>query len=372
MTTNTLFVTGAQRSGTTLLEKLLGAQDAVSMLSQPFPLLFAEVKRRFLGGDDPYPLGHLFRETRYEREAFGSFLREWRTSAGELEAIFARMESYSGQYTRFSPGQRAQAFAQITDDHDFGDVVRVLDHSLARKHAQWSGSKETICEEYVPPLLDRGFRCAIIVRDPRDLLASLNYGRGREFGGELKPTLFNVRSWRKSVAVALAMSEHPSFIRCRYEDLVADPAQELAGVARALGLGSVNVPGDIRDADGDVWRGNSSHAERRGIDTSSVGIHGDVLPREVAAFVEATCLPELQRLGYLTQMSRADAVRAIETFVEPYTITRAGMEGDAMTPANVVLEIERLERVTESPDATSRSWFLFELTHAALREAFRP
>ena len=73
MTDDALFVTGAQRSGTTLLEKVLASQPGISMLSQPFPLLFVEVKRAFLrslGNDDPYPLGHLFRERRYTRGAF--------------------------------------------------------------------------------------------------------------------------------------------------------------------------------------------------------------------------------------------------------------------------------------------------------------
>ncbi len=349
MNHDTLFVTGAQRSGTTLLEKLLGAQDAVSMLSQPFPLLFAEAKRQFLGGSDPYPLGHLFRESRYAPEEFAAFLRAWRTTSEELEELFASMESYSGQYTRFTPEQRREAFAQITSEHDFADVVRVLDHALSRKEARWFGSKETICEEYVPYLLDRGFRCAIILRDPRDLLASLNYGRGREFGGELKPTLFNVRSWRKSVAFALAMDAHPRFAHCKYEDLVLHPMGELSRIADALGLGAVMVSEEIRDADGEIWRGNSSHGEHRGVDSSSVGIHRDVLPPDVAAFVEATCLPELQRLGYETTMNRADAIRSIETFAEPYTITRRGMESDAMTPANAALEIERLGRETFRP-----------------------
>jgi Sulfotransferase family len=49
----TLFVTGMQRSGTTLLEKLLHAHPELSVLSQPFPLLFVEVKRAFLESIGP-------------------------------------------------------------------------------------------------------------------------------------------------------------------------------------------------------------------------------------------------------------------------------------------------------------------------------
>ena len=43
-----LFVTGMERSGTTLLDRLLASQRHLSMLSQPFPLLFVETKRAFL------------------------------------------------------------------------------------------------------------------------------------------------------------------------------------------------------------------------------------------------------------------------------------------------------------------------------------
>ncbi|HEX2122399.1 MAG TPA: sulfotransferase, partial [Thermoanaerobaculia bacterium] len=234
---DTLFVTGTQRSGTTLLEKLLAAQPAVALLSQPFPLLFVEAKRAFLrslgAGDERYPLGHLFRESRYEAEDFCSFLARWRVSRSELTAVFERMHDYSGQYTKFTREQLDEAFSRISDEDDFADVVARLVRSLAPRapETRWFGSKETICEEFVPYLLGRGFRCAIIIRDPRDVVASLNHGRGQAFGGAIKPLWFNVRNWRKSVALALSLEGHPQFHWCRYEDLVHDPAGTLGGVA---------------------------------------------------------------------------------------------------------------------------------------------
>jgi len=368
-----VLVTGAQRSGTTLLEKLLGAQPRVSMLSQPFPLLFTETKRAFLGDGDPYPLGHLFLDARSDSGAFARFLHNWRTSGTKLEALFARMQNFSGQYTRFEVAQLDAAFSAITADDDFAAVVGRLDQSLARKRdAQWFGSKETICEEYVPPLLDRGFHCAIILRDPRDVVASLNHGRGREFGGDLKPTLFNIRSWRKSVAVALAMSAHPHFHFCHYEDLVADPKRELDRFATAFGTGGTVVPDELPSDDGAPWSGNSSHGEHHGIGTTSVAMWRQVLPPEVAALIEAACLPELQVLGYETSITRAEAGRVIERFREPYTITRTGMESDMYSAANAAVEIERLERVSDAQDEQSARWFLCPDAHVRLREGFRP
>ena len=378
MNDDAVLVTGAQRSGTTLLATLLNGQDGLSLLSQPFPLLFTEAKRAFLrtlGHEGRYPLGHLFLETRYSGAAFGRFLSEWRTTPAELRSLFARMDSYSGQYTRFTETQLDDALAGIASDADFAGVVASLDRCLATDTlAACFGSKETICEEYVPPLLDRGFRCVIIIRDPRDMVASLNHGRGGEFAGEPKPTLFNIRNWRKSVDFALAMEEHPRFHWLRYEDLVTDPARQLSLLVRRLGLGAhaeARLGPDLRDPTGAVWRGNSSYGDLQGVSAASVGAYRHVLPPSVAQSIEAACLPELKCLGYDSTLTRETAMHVLERLHEHYVVTRTGMESDAATAENAALERERLQRVMVAPDDESARWFLFAQTHARLREALR-
>jgi hypothetical protein len=379
VTESPIFVTGCQRSGTTLLEKLLGAQERISILSQPFPLLFVEAKRAFLRtlgfGDDRYPLGHLFHDTRYEAGAFADFLGRWRSTPAELRWLFDRMESYTGQYTRFTAQLLDEAFARVPADADFAGVVSTLDRLLAPRPAVFVGSKETTCEEFVPPLLQRGFRCALLIRDPRDVVASLNHGRGRQFGGDIKPTLFTVRSWRKSVAVALAMEGHARFHWCRYENLVVNPGGELLRLATTIGVDPVDEAGassEMRDAAGDVWAGNSSFTDHRGVSASSVGAYRTILDAGVAKMIEATCLPELQLLGYETGLDTSEALRVIHQFREPYPMTREGMEHDWATPENAAIEACRLERLTQPRDGSSTPWFLFERAEARLREAFRP
>ncbi len=376
MTAGALFITGTQRSGTTLLEKLLGIQEGFSILSQPFPLLFVEAKRAFLrsrGFDDPYPLGHLFLEQRYPSGALHAFLAGWRTTHSELEALFARMRDYSGQYTKFTSHQLSAAFAAVTAEDDFAEVVAKLDRTLAPSPGpRWFGSKETICEEYVPVLLDRGFRCVIILRDPRDVVASLNHGRGQEFGGAIKPTLFNIRNWRKSVAFALAMEGHPRFHWCRYEDLVAAPHSELERLFRAIGLENespVKIAEEIREG-GVPWPGNSSFQSHQGISRSSVARYRDVLPESVAAMIEAACLPELRVLGYETWIEEDQAGPIIESFREPYPITRLAMENDLATSENLSLEVRRLQELSR-PDSDSAPWFLFDGVASRLREGIR-
>ena len=343
-----IFVTGMLRSGTTLLEKLLAQQERISMLSQPFPLLLVEAKRAFLRQlghpDDPYPLGHLFRETRYTRADLARFLSHWRAPREELEALFSRMSHYSGQGTRFTREQLEPALAAAAEAGDFAGVVSTLLHRLAlRPEARWFGSKEITCEELVPLFLQQGFRCVIIVRDPRDVVTSLNHGSGRTIAGDVRPTLFNVRAWRKSVAVARECEQSERFFCCRYEDLVANPDQTMRELAAklALDLGTFDF-GKLRDESGEAWSGNSSHRAHDGVSASSVAMFRALLPPPVSRFVEAACLPELQSLGYETTLTHAEATRALHEFREPYTITRAGVESDMATPENARLEEERL------------------------------
>jgi len=383
-----IFVTGMLRSGTTLLEKLLAQQPHLSMLSQPFPLLFVEAKRRFLrerGADDePYPLGHLFGERRYSNDDLRRYLSHWRISREELSALFERMAGYSGQWTRFTAEQLDDAFDTIADARDFADVVSGLLHRLVPLHApgesaiggrmtgatrnfRWFGLKETTCEELLPLFLDSHFRCLLILRDPRDVVASLNHGAGRAIAGELRPTLFTVRAWRKSVAFAIACEGHPRFHWCRYEDLAADPAGVLRDIAAKLDIDVVDIDFDhLRDASGVEWSGNSSHHIHAGVSATSIGVFRTLLPLEVRRFIEAASLPELQLLGYETALTRDEAVRALHDFREPYP-TRAGI-ADAATPANAQLEEERLDRLA-SGDGDD-AWFISPVARDRLRAAF--
>src|SRR2546423_3408897 len=78
----TLFVTGMQRSGTSLLDRLLAGHPALSILSQPFPFVFLQAKRDFLRarGDASahYPLDPLFLEERFTPDDLSHFLATYR------------------------------------------------------------------------------------------------------------------------------------------------------------------------------------------------------------------------------------------------------------------------------------------------------
>ena len=372
MASSTLLVTGMQRSGTTLLEKLLASHPDVSVLSQPFPLLFVEAKRAFLrdrlGESSAYPLGPLFPEERYVPEDLARFLSEWRLGPREVRGVFAAMEGFSGQYTRLRPGELDTALSGLAPG-DLMDIVSHLYRALSgAPGARVHGGKETICEELLPFLLARGCRGIVILRDPRDVLASLNHGRGREHGGRLKPTLFNLRNWRKSVAFALHLESCPLFAWLRYEDLVARPLEALSPLASLLEIPSFEedlFASGIRERDGRIWEGNSSRGALHGVSGASVGAWRKVLAPEAARFAEAACYPELVRLGYPVSLAWEEVPEILASFEDPYGLEREDLSEHTGTAALC----QELRRVELLPGPASRSGFLFEDVHDTLRQA---
>ena len=221
-----LLVTGCYRSGTTLLEKLLHSQPDAGVASQPFPALYSFVKELFdaeRGLERRYPLGHRFLEDRYADRDFAEFLDRRSLGVSELDRVFELLAAdQRGLWTPGILGTRAAIRPGV-----FLDVYRQLLNAanglLARSAARIIGSKEILVEEYVPYLLANGIYVVIIVRDPRDMIASLDFSERDNATGMDRPVLYSVRVWRKSVATALAFDGHPRFHFLRYEDLVADP-----------------------------------------------------------------------------------------------------------------------------------------------------
>jgi hypothetical protein len=373
-----LFVTGMQRSGTTLLEKLLHAHPDLSVLSQPFPLLFVEVKRAFLESigargalDERYPLGPILPEDRYRPADLRRFLERHRLTAGEVAEVFARLAGSSWQYHRPDP-QRLAAALPAVEGRTLAEAAAVLWWALSSKpEARWAGGKETLCEEMVPAFLAVGWRCLILVRDPRDVLTSLNFGKGERHAGAPKPTLFNLRQWRKSVAVGLACAEHPGLRLVRYEDLVARPREVLAALAEWLEVASVEPA--LVDWAGEGWAGNSSHAPKQGVDTASVGRYRDLLPDAVRALVEAACGPELAVLGYPLEVPAVEAEAVLRSLRDPWGGDRPELADWAAAPERVVEEVERLRELRAAGEpaepADVERTFLFQAAWERLRKA---
>ena len=350
-----LFVTGAPRSGTTLLQKLLAAQPATSMLAQPFPFVFIEAKRAFLRGlghgDDPMPLGHGFRDRRYEGRDLHVFLETYAPEPALLADVFVRMRDYPGQYDRFGEDLVAGALAMVPPGAAFIDVLRALYRGLSTKDgATIHGGKETFCEEFLPFLLGKGFWCVLIVRDPRDSIASMRYGLGEGHAGPRRPLLTDIRRWRKSVAFAVELAGTPGFVSLRYEDLVDNPTAALRPVGDLTGIDlKVDAGAAIPGPQGQAWPGNSSYGERGGVSRASVGAFESTMPPVEGRFVEALCLPEMRLFGYRASLTPDDVEGALSHYREDPGLVRPGVAGDELSTENLLDEMDRLE-LLDHPD----------------------
>jgi hypothetical protein len=181
------------------------------------------------------------------------------------------------------------------------------------------------------------------------------------YGGAPKPTLFNIRQWRKSVAVALHLQHHPGLLSLRYEDLVAEPRSVLLRIASFLEIRRFEAPlGRLRDQQGRRWRSNSSHGEYDRVTSASVGRHRDVLPEEVRRFVEATCRPELDRLGYSCELPPQETEHVLRTFRDPYRVEREELRDYLPSARTIADELERIAALEEGGAVIEREYFLYD------------
>jgi len=345
--TNCFFITGCVRSGTTLVEKLLCNHPSLSVLSQPFPTLYFELKRRFLGSigidNEYFLLSHYVEERRYKPFDFFKYL----TSAEVPTEIVdnAVNSNYSGKLTSV---ERGELMSSLSLDLLYQHLMVANSHNPL---ATMFGSKEVLCEEFVPYYLAHGFKVLHITRDPRDVVSSIKRGNGNNFIGEVKPLLFELRNWRKSAQLAIQYKNTANFMSINYEDLVLNTDSVLQAVCQFL---DINIfPNDafnngILTQSGDIWSSNSSFGAVDGLVSSgSIGKHKELLSKEVLEYIAVICHPELHEMGMQNELgSNFSAI--IENFQEPIAVTDNNSAPDYSTNAGAMeYEIERLQKFLE-------------------------
>ncbi len=304
-----LFITGMARSGTTLVDKILGGFEKFESFSQPLPLLLAGLKADFLrvqGVSDhrlKTPLSDQQFENFYNGEDFADFLESRMLCQEGLAPILTAMVDYSGQY--FKPEEPLESLRAW----DEGTLSGYLQHYFkthqlnAKKRIAW---KETLAEEFIPYLTGKGFFVLLILRDPRDVVASLVRPGAEVHAGSPRPVLWAARQWRKSVAYSLRYSATDDVRSVRYEDLVSKVEAVTQEWADWLGAKSPDNLTQLLDREGRVWPGNSSFAAYSGISEGSVGQYTTVLSPSLQSFVEALCYSEMKALGYRPTISLAE------------------------------------------------------------------
>lgn len=298
---NRLLITGMGRSGTTLLDKLLNNHKNLEVISQPFPLLFTTFKKAFLNSinrDKYYVLNDNCFDGDYSESDFTSFLHQYKTTYEDINNIFDKMKNYSGQMTKITfdiPYKENYGFLELYDI--------ILKNNLLNNTVKSFGAKEIMCEEFIPYLIDNDTKVIVIVRDPRDVVASINYPKKEKYLGNKKPTLFILESWRRTIDYIKHFKKNKNFIFLKYEDLVTSPYKCLNSIANFLNLREFDLnhfDSGILDRNGELWKANSSFEMQTSfISSKSVGGYLNVLSGNEINYIETICSQEMDLMGYL-------------------------------------------------------------------------
>ncbi len=363
------------RSGTTLVDKILSSHPEIVVHSQPLPLLYVELKRMFLKerSERPdsaslrYPLNDMFGEHHYPASRFARFLNSLDSMLSPLREISHAARSFSGQLSEFKH--------QIATECSNQPLSQFLDcylGVLTEDSPRIVGSKEVFCEEFIPYEVEHRTKVVLILRDIRDVITSLNFGEAAIWSGTARPDLFNIRQWRKSVAFATRYEADDRVHVIRYEDVVQQPVRTIEEITTFLEVSPLHrsiLQGELRDQNGEVWEGNSSHSPNPSITSDSIGRYVHHLSPARRAWIEALCLPELRYLNYTAEVDVPAALATIASYVDETANTREELCKYRWTESRAFEETERLALLTEPRFREDR--FLFHETFDVLSSMSR-
>lgn len=302
-----MFVGGIGRSGSTLIERLLGELPGVCSMGE-----VVHMWRRSLVDDEVCGCGAPFARCPFwaevGREAFGGWGRIDAARVLELKATVDRTRFVPGLLADDPPPDLAARAARYTDFYDrlYAAVARVsgcrtvVDSS---KHASLAACLR----------LRYGARMRLlhIVRDPRAVAHAWGKRTPRPDARPTSPEQFMARysparaavQWvaQNGVLAALERGGLPT-LRVRYEDFAADPLEELRGIAEFAGCAADRLPLEA-DGSADLSPAHTVSGNPMRLRTGPVRVRADVTWRSQLAAparvaVSALTLPVRWRFGY--------------------------------------------------------------------------
>lgn len=327
------FLSGMVRSGTSLLNRLLNSLPDVQCQSQEQTALFLGVKNEFLK----------------QRYTFTYHI---------LNNYFP---------ATFTPDE---VTCFLDYEKFYVSYFEAVSKNPKEPRSILLGDKEVLCEEFLPHLLKSGCKCILIIRNPKDVIASMHFGKGQQFTGIHRPLLFDLRNWRKSIAYAIHLSRTPGFLMIRYEDLIAYPLKEMERIATFL---EIRLPtkfdlSNIYRENGEIWLGNSSYYEYlSGISPASMGAGVKLFSPNIISFVEAVTFPEMKWSGYPTNSENHHNIDIIRAFKDPHLIERQEFI-NFNYQEELQREIDRIKTLTGTGKEDHEKLFIFPEVYKILKE----
>lgn len=328
-----LVITGAYRSGTTLLQKMLDAHPDCAVAAQPaLPIfrIFRDILHRSgMPVSDPAgALGISFKAPAGTLDTAMKLTQAGPDDIANMNRDVARLtqslrdsgtddafpKSYEDALRQhLSPGSLLHVFECLLD--------ALEDYRFRGQPRHWLGFKDLYLEELLHPLLvaSSDLRVIHIVRDPRAVLASRNFGRYADAykGPRLHPLLYVARLWQTSVQwrQVLRARNAGRVLALHYEWVSRDLVKAAEEIGAFLGLEKAHVMADERNwrnESGGVWTGNSSHG----------GAHEEkprwqsLVPTEAIGALEFLCRDEMEAEGYSPSQSPDQQLHAFRAYTE--------------------------------------------------------
>lgn len=271
-------------------------------------------------------MGLLRGETETEQEILKDIFNTISFEQDELNSLIMRIkEDLSKDEEKINKGMKNDVLAKYLDGLEAGTSGQIISQLLDRlylstkespknltKNLQIVGIKEVFCEEYINPFLNYyGSNSAAlhIIRDPRAVVASRNYGKYMEATGSKYPIFFIIQSWKRSVEYYLLNQEKDNYLMVRYENLASKPQKVLRLVCEILHMNFTAEMTDFdlfKDSKGNPWQANSSFGNSRAINTASINKWQEILPPEEIELTEYYCQKEMEVLGYKLSCKQFD------------------------------------------------------------------
>ncbi len=326
-----IFVVGSSRSGTTMLGRVLGRHRQVFTFNELhfFEQLWQPVDPPPVVSVD-HAVGWVARLMTIQRDGYYT-QRNPRRYEAEAQSVVAAIESPLTPPAVYAGFLRTEAAG--------------ADHPAA---------KPIVCDQtprnlyYLRELLSYFPRARAIqmIRDPRDVLLSQKHRWRRRFLGADRTPWWNAMRtwagyhpitmsllWNGAVEAGQRLADHPRFRRLRFEDLLANPEDQVRGLCEWLGL--AYDPAML-----EVPRVGSSNRRdepaRQGIDASAAGRWRTGLRPSEAAATQRICDARMRSLGYAIEPVREGVLAG--AWLRVTWLIKAGL--------TLLLNLRRMRRLT--------------------------
>ena len=179
-----------------------------------------------------------------------------------------------------------------------------------KENIEITGIKEVFCEDFIEPFLNiKAFNPHVlhIIRDPRAVITSRNYGLYKKATGSKYPLLFMIRAWQKTFENHIKNKDNPKYYMITYEDLATNPEKTMEKICKFLNINYSKKLVDLRfykDAAGNSWKSNSSFENPEIINTLNINRWKNVLSKKKIEVIEYYCFNQMKELGYEPSIKR--------------------------------------------------------------------